>query len=363
MDSAPQSQLRGPSPSLDDIAFEPRRRVPLWLVPALNTPLLGKLVVADLLINIVAYIMVRNANPNYVNEIMVVALATTLALNAMLVYFALLPLKTLEVTAVKVSSGDLAARVPKTIIADRNIARIGETLNTLLDGVLADRERMRALASQVIIAGDQERAHIARELHDSTAQALSALDLLLTASLRHGEAMPPERLRLMLDIVGETLQEVRTLSHNVHPRVLDDLGLVAALEWLLQRTRTGGMIDTEIVSDVDSAIPQAVGSVLFRIAQEAVGNAIRHANPTKIVILISATGTNITLEVTDNGRGFDPATVEASRTGMGLFIIRERVALVDGALDISTVLGAGTTLRARVPLHQSTPQSVATKHA
>jgi len=323
---------------------------PPWLRRVLQVPLLGKLIVADLLINLIAFVMVQQADPKYVNEIMVVSLVTTLLLNAALVYWALLPLKGLESTAVRVSQGNLDARVRPTLLADRNITRIGRTLNQLLDGVTADRARMRLLASQVISAGDQERALIARELHDSTAQSLSALELLLTAALRDDGLITTERLRVMHEIVTDTLAEVRTLSHNVHPRVLDDLGLVAATEWLARRTREQSGVETRVASDVRATLPMPVASVLYRVAQEAVRNATRHAAPTGIQITITGNDREAHLEVADDGCGFDAAAVKARRDGMGLFIMRERVALVDGDLEVASRAGHGTTVRATVPL-------------
>jgi signal transduction histidine kinase len=330
--------------------------VPSWLGSVLKVPLLGKLIVADVLINLASLAVVQNADPAYVTEILIVALIATLLLNAALVYWALLPLKGLESTAERVSQGNLDARVRPSPFADRNITRIGRTLNQLLDGVTADRARMRHLASQVISAGDRERAHIARELHDSTAQSLSALDLLINAALRDvRDGGTAERLRVMQGIVGETLSEVRTLSHNVHPRVLDDLGLVAAIEWLARRTREASDVETRVASDVRTTLPMPVASVLYRVAQEAVRNAVRHASPAVIQITIVGDDTRAELEVADDGCGFDAAAAHARRDGMGLFIMRERLALFDGDLDITPRPGGGTRVRATVPLAEEGP--------
>ncbi len=325
---------------------------PGWQRALLNAPLLRKLVFADLVINVSAFFVMREARQAWQNEIMLASLMVTLVLNAGLVYWALLPLRALESTARRVSAGDLAARVPMSPIADRDLTRIGQTLNTLLDGVTADRLRMRALAAQVISAGDQERAHIARELHDSTAQQLSALEMLVTSSVRE---VPPgplhERLAVMREIVVESLAEVRTLSHNVHPRVLDDLGLVAALEFLARRTREQSGVETRVVSDVRGTLPPPVASVFYRVAQEALRNAVRHGAPTDVRIgLVATDGVSAVLEVTDDGEGFDVEAAERSRDGMGLFVMRERVALIDGRLEVRSRPGHGTTVLARVPL-------------
>jgi signal transduction histidine kinase len=326
-----------------------------WHREMLRVPLLAKLIVADVALNTIAFVVVSDAPPEYTTELVVAAFFVTLVLNTILVVWALRPLRALEITARRVSGGDLSARVARTRFADRNIVRIAETLNELLDGVTADRIRLRHMASLVITAGDQERAHIARELHDSTAQSLSALEMLVTSSLREvpatGEsAALHERLRVMREVVVESLAEVRTLSHNVHPRVLDDLGLVAALEFLGRRTREQNGVRTRVVSDVRRPVPVPVASVLYRVAQEAVRNAVRHGQPGDLRLGVHADGDEATLEVADDGRGFDLAAVEAERRGMGLFVMRERMGLIDGRIEIVSRPGEGTLVRATAPI-------------
>jgi signal transduction histidine kinase len=318
----------------------------------LGTPLLGKILVADLVINIASYLVVLNAPAPWSDEIMLSALFVTLVLNAGLVYWALLPLKRIEDTALAVSQGNLAARVPPSRLADRNMTRIGQTLNTLLDNVARDRGRLRTLAAQVISAGDAERARIGRELHDSTAQSLGAIDLLLTAALCELPADAPviERLTLVHGIVTDTLQEVRTLAHNVHPRVLDDLGLGHALEWLARVTREQGGGDVRVHVGAPARVPQDAASVLYRVAQEAIGNAVKHAGARHITLALTTEDGHATLEVRDDGRGFDPSATARTSTGMGLFSMQERVALVGGAFTLDSEVGRGTTVRATIPL-------------
>lgn len=316
-----------------------------------RVPLLPKLVVADISVNLLTFVAMREVPAELAAEVFIVALIFTMLLNAALVYWALLPLRMLEGTATRVSSGDLGARVPPTRFADRNIARIGRTLNVLLDHLTADRERMRQLASQVISAGDQERAHIGRELHDSTAQSLSALEMLVTASLREeAPAGLHERLGVMREIVVETLSEVRTMSHNVHPRVLDDLGLASALDSLARRTREGTGIALHVTSDVDGPVPAPVASVLYRVAQEAIRNAVRHSGAREVHVTLAADARTARLEVRDDGTGFDVAAAESSGNGMGLFLMRERLALVDGRLEIDGRANPGTRVRATAPM-------------
>jgi signal transduction histidine kinase len=331
-----------------------RRLARDWIARLASTPLLKKLIVADVVINALALIVVRSAPTESSTLIMLAALLATLLLNAALVYWALLPLRELERTAQRVSAGDLGLRFRVPFLADRNIARIGTTLNALLDGLTADRSRVRHLAAQVISAGDHERAHIARELHDSTAQSLSALEMVIAAAERDVPDGPMrERLRIMGSIASEALQEVRTLSHNVHPRVLDELGLVAAVEHLVRRAREQSGLPVYVTSDERVPVPSAIASVLYRVAQAALNNAVRHAQARQIQVLVTSDAVAFRLEVRDDGIGFDVRAVESARRGLGLFIMRERLGLLDGALTITSAPGAGTRICATVPAARS----------
>jgi signal transduction histidine kinase len=317
----------------------------------LRTPLLTKLVLLDLVINAVAFLVMQRTPPDYAEQVTLLSLGLVLVLNAGLVAYALRPLRFLEETARRVSRGEFTARTEMPPFTDRNLARIASTLDTLLDRVDTDRRRVRALAAQVVAAADQERAHVARELHDGTAQSLSALDMLLASALAEpGDEQIGARLLGMREIVTEALDEVRALSHSVHPRVLDDLGLAAALEFLARRTRLQLPVEVAVQCQGDRALPQVVSSVLYRVAQEAVHNAVKHGMSSRIRVSLVSMLDTAELEVSDDGVGFDRAEVDASRRGMGLFVMEERVSLVDGAFSIVSAPGEGTVVRAVVPL-------------
>jgi signal transduction histidine kinase len=327
----------------------------------LRVPLLGKLAGANVLIALAALIGVaaeqRLHIPGTAVSVLGIALGMSLVVNFVLVYVALRPLSDLESTAERVAAGDLAARVPPSQLADRDMARVGITLNTLLDRLTADRARMRRLAAKVISAQDEERARVARELHDSTAQTLTAVMLQLGAAAQ-GNSSPEldDSFATMRELVADALEEVRSLSHTMHPRVLDDLGLAAALEWLARQTRAQEAFDVRVIADADSSrIPTEVGSVLYRVAQEALRNATRHAAARNVELRLRVVATSATLEVTDDGRGFDVKGAEERRPGMGLFSMRERVALVNGTLTLTSSPGRGTRVMATVPLDHWKP--------
>ncbi len=317
---------------------------------ALRVPLLAKLVGANLIV--VATLVAFAVSSVHTTTICIVAAACSVVLHSLLVLVALRPIRDLEDAASRVWHGDFGARVDQSNVADREVLRIGAMFNILLDGLASDRARMRNLATEVIEVGDRERAALARELHDSTAQRLAALLLQISSAARDStDPVLAKRLADARDAAEELTEEVRTLAQTVHPRVLDDLGLVAALRKLSRDASHGTGIDVDVnAAAAAGELPQAVAAVLYRVAQEAVRNAVRHAAPQHIHVTVSVDPTLARLEVLDDGRGFDLESVERDRHGMGLLSMRERVALIDGWLEVRTAEGGGTAVVASIPL-------------
>jgi len=316
----------------------------------LRIPLLWKLVGANGILVVAAVLIALTAHHSTL--VFASTLIVSVVLNHYLVRLALEPLKDLESTASRVWRGDLEARVVPSSVADRDMIRVGSTLNLLLDGLVADRSRMRLLAAQVINAQDAERARVARELHDGTAQTLAAAMLQLSAVARHAHSPDAEEsLTELRSLVASALEEIRSLSHTIHPRVLDDLGLVSALEWLARQTRQEGVLDVEVEAERGAEdIPSAAASVLYRVAQESVRNVMQHARARHVRIVLTTANDVVTLSVIDDGNGFDVRSAEARRPGMGLFSIRERVSLVNGTVDVQSVPGRGSRVIATIPL-------------
>ena len=360
--------LRRVAPGLERPAATSKARarpnVPRWVESILRVPLAGKLAGANALIVIAATaaaFSVHGVDTNHVQVLLILGLALggSLIVNVTLVIIALRPLSDLEATAARIWQGDFEARVPTSVLADAHVARIGHTLNVLLDGLTSDRARMRRLAAEVISAGDRERAHIARELHDSAAQSLAALVYQLSAAERDMAAHAPgdrelaERLGHIKEMAMAVLEEVRLLSHTVHPRVLDDLGLPAALRRLGREMQPSTRATISVaVDDAAAEVPPTLASVLYRVAQEAITNAVRHAAPSTVEVRLVATSSEVVLEVVDDGRGFDVGEAERRRPGMGLFTMRERVSLVNGNFSIDSRPGRGTKVTAALLLDQ-----------
>jgi signal transduction histidine kinase len=265
------------------------------------------------------------------------ALLCGLAANVLLVVLALRPLRDLEATVRRVGWGDYQARVPASPLADHGTRRVARTINALLDEWHLGRTRLRTLETEVIRAGDRERATLARDLHDSTAQRLVALVYQLSAVQRDVEdSRIAYRLAEVRTLAGDVLDEIRTLAHTAHPRVLEDLGILAALN-ALARTMTDPE-SAQVTVTFDEGTP------------DAVRNALRHANATDVTMHLAADTTHARLCIGDNGSGFDMHEAERRRAGLGLCTMRERVALVGGTCEIETAPGEGTSITATLPM-------------
>lgn len=340
-----------------EAAAEPRPAAAPWLRRLLGVPLAWKLVGKNVLVGTLAAFAVMAFHDGGTDEGGLVAgvlaaVAVSLAMSFVIVRVALRPLAAIEATAARVWRGDFTARAPLSLLADRDMARLGHTLNLLLDAIERDRERLRSLTKLVIAAQDQERARLARELHDSVAQTMAALVMQLGAAQREAEGPAMQaRLALVRGIAGDALEEVRLLSHTVHPRVLEDLGLPAALEWLARQTQDAEAVRVTVAVELEpEGLTAEQASTLYRVAQEALRNAVRHGRPRQVRLDLDEADGEASLTVTDDGVGFDLAAAEERRPGMGLFSMRERVALVDGTLEIASTKGTGTRVRATIPL-------------
>ncbi|RME48299.1 MAG: sensor histidine kinase [Chloroflexi bacterium] len=215
----------------------------------------------------------------------------------------------------------------------------------------------RRLLDQVMAAQEEERKRIARELHDELAQSLTVLirDLeTLTGAAPAGPAGLQEQIRetraLALRILGQT----RRLIFDLRPTALDDLGLLPAIRRYAQhRLEPAGIqLHMDVAGEVRRLPPQ-VETAVFRIAQEAITNVVRHANASQVHVRLCFAPDSVALTVADNGAGFDPDAVLAGPSStrcMGLLGMRERAELLGGHLDIESQAGAGTTVHLCIPL-------------
>lgn len=215
--------------------------------------------------------------------------------------------------------------------------------------------QLELLSQKVLTTQEAERRHIARELHDEIGQLLTVIKLDLRSILRHAQAQPfVSTVTSALAIVDELVAHVRNLSLDLHPSILDDLGLVPALRWYSQRQEPhfGFPIVLSLAADNDR-LPAAIEAACFRIVQEALTNAARHARATRVEIALEVTDENVSIAIQDNGVGFDIDHVRRGTsfgTGFGLLSMQERAQLVGGCLDLSSARGKGAEIKATFPL-------------
>jgi signal transduction histidine kinase len=231
----------------------------------------------------------------------------------------------------------------------------------------AARERSEDLLAQLQSAHDQlqiftnqaeelaianERTRLARDLHDSVAQTLYGLTLQAEAASRKLSAGQTAAVQDHLRRIGEdaqqTLQETRLLIFELRPPILQNSGLAAALKARLDAVEARGGVTMRLDLQEVHDLPEAVETGLYRIAQEALNNAARHAGASELDVRLAQNGDWVTLEIEDNGRGFDPAAVPAG--SLGLQGISERVQQMDGRLTVESAPGSGTTIKVEVPL-------------
>jgi len=219
----------------------------------------------------------------------------------------------------------------------------------------AYRVGARALAARILGAQEAERVRVSRELHDDTGQALTLLLVRLQlVENMSSEAEIRRELAELRELVGETLDGVRRLAVHLGPSVLEDLGLCSGLEWLADRVRaeTGLVVDMRLDCEWGHASPE-VAVAIFRVAQEALTNVVRHARATRVEMSLKMVDGSLELSVADDGAGF--AVEEAQQrpsASIGLFGMVERIALVGGSIEIDSNPDSGTRVRASVPLRE-----------
>ncbi|HKE90047.1 MAG TPA: PAS domain S-box protein [Gemmatimonadales bacterium] len=219
--------------------------------------------------------------------------------------------------------------------------------------LLASHEQLRELAHRLRSVREQERAVMARQIHDELGQALSALHLdvaWLRARLKDEDVMLEEKTRSMAALIETSIGRVRTLATELRPAVLDSLGLLATIEWETQQftRRTGIPCSHELPPD-PPAVDADRSTDVFRILQEALTNVARHAAAREVVVTLRFRRNELQLLIADDGRGITAAEI-ASPQALGLVGMRERALLWDGAVEWRARDGGGTVVDLRLPL-------------
>ena len=263
---------------------------------------------------------------------------------------------------------NVASREPRSFSTDDIyvLHSIGEQMGVAIERaevhqqLTTGRETYQRLARYCLVAQDDERRMIARELHDETSQSISAIALNLRALVEMAEMSGEnpelvERIRKVEHMAQQTAQELTRITNHLRPALLDSAGLVPAIHrYAEERLQPQGVeVSVEVRGTLPRIAPEVEAS-LFRFAQGALSNIGRHAQATAVSIVMDSTGEGFVLRISDNGRGFDVSKVtgidEKTGRGRGLVTMKERIRLVGGSCDVQSVPGKGTTIVAKIPI-------------
>jgi signal transduction histidine kinase len=241
---------------------------------------------------------------------------------------------------------------PEELLKPNQAAR---EVERLLNNIITREKslaQLRALAARLQTAREDERSRAAREIHDELGQALTAIKLEFAALLQDLPAHDGpvrERSRSILELLDSTIRSVGRIATGLRPAILDDLGLVPALEWAAEdfQTRTGIRCQIDL-PEADIALDPEHATAVFRIFQETLTNVVRHANATQVSMRLAEEDRGLILEVRDNGKGASEEQLSAG-TSLGILGMRERVLLLGGTLTIKGAPGEGTVVRVSIP--------------
>ena len=224
-------------------------------------------------------------------------------------------------------------------------------------------ERLQVLSHRLVEIQENERRRLARELHDEMGQILTGLKLILRASLR----VPPDQVEgklkeaqaLLQDLMGRT----RELSFDLRPALLDDLGLLPAMLWQIERYTGQTHVRVSFHHHgLERRLPREVETAAYRVVQEALTNVARHANVSEVNVRVWANHDRLSVRVEDAGTGFDPQAALAGSTSSGLIGMRERAILLGGQVTLVSTPGAGTCVTAEIPLDHPTEEGEGKRH-
>jgi len=286
-----------------------------------------------------------------------VGILITLLVNRAIIKTALYPLHELGDALERVDSGQI--NIPDSLqnYQDPDIRRLVTAIDSMLTRIANYTSQLQAISERAINAQEEERVRIARSLHDDTAQSISMLIIHLD---RLGNLIPanaPEFTRYVSDaqqVATRLLENVRQIIWDLRPSILDDLGLLSAIRWFARTNleKAGVKVDFQASSEI-TRLPPHLETMLFRIAQEAISNILRHANASKVSIRLWKADWEVWLEIKDDGRGFNIEKISERAVGqkqLGLLGIQERASLVHGSVSIESSPESGTCLQVHIPL-------------
>ena len=280
----------------------------------------------------------------------------SVAINFWIIKNALRPLSDLASLVDQVQAGSSQIDPQFLEPTDPDVSQLAATLDSLVRELNERNLELRALSEQAINALEEERRQIALTLHDDTGQSLSMMIINLERLENHipaDQAALHGKLAETRHLAQEALANLRKIVYGLRPTILDDLGLLPAIRWYARTNLEDAGIMVEVYGNGEfDTLSTQVNSTLFRIAQEAVNNIVKHSQATCAEISLTRTGENVLLEVKDDGQGFDPALAREQALGsqhFGILGIQERAELVGGSIELSSKPHTGTRILIQVP--------------
>jgi signal transduction histidine kinase len=226
--------------------------------------------------------------------------------------------------------------------------------------VRESREALRQLSGRLEAVREEERERIARAVHDEIGAALTAIKMDIAhvrtglerlANGQHAETRElQDRTQATSELIDDTMQKVRSIAIELRPAILDDFGLVAALDMLLNDFQKRSGLECSLnVAPGPAKLDKRIATAVFRVFQEILTNVARHANATKVEVRLSQSGDELVLDVRDNGRGLQPEDIQRPDS-LGLLGMRERMRSVGGTVEVSNRPGGGTHVCVKIPL-------------
>lgn len=219
--------------------------------------------------------------------------------------------------------------------------------------LVQSEQQIRSFAKHLNHVLEDERARIAREIHDELGQQLAGFKIGLTVLKKEGKGNTrlEEKIETMISNTNDTIQSLRRIATELRPGILDSLGLIPSIQWLAQEFKKKNGIRCTVVLDVQTErFEEKISTGLFRICQEALTNISKHAHASEVIISISQDGEFLTLRITDNGRGISSEKL-VNPYSMGLLGMRERANLIEADLKIDSKLGSGTTIQLKAKIN------------
>lgn len=256
-----------------------------------------------------------------------------------------------DVTDMKRAQLALQDTIQRKDIAYQQAIIYSNELNQEIRGRKSAEEALRALSHKLAELQESERRHLARELHDEIGQALTGLRFVIESS-RESQAHSP-KLEEAMEIINNLIQQVHDLSLDLRPTVLDDLGLLPALFWYIERYSAQRGIRVNFTHrGLDRRFPSDIETAVYRIVQEGLTNVSKYAKVDTVDVSIWTTESHLQVQIEDTGVGFDVAQALMPPNSSGLVGMKERVSLLGGSFAIDSARGEGTRLTAEIPLHQ-----------